>query len=124
MSNIEVEYMAIVEATNETLWLKGIYSNLYGVKSCITIYCDSQSVVYLTKYQMLTKTTKHIDICYYFVRDNIEQGLVKIRKINTRDNPTNMMTMLVPIANFEFCSSLVGVTHYPLVAFGVSKLMY
>jgi hypothetical protein len=41
--------MAIAEVTKEALWLKGIYSELCGFKSCITIHCDSQSVIYLTK---------------------------------------------------------------------------
>jgi hypothetical protein len=33
--------MSIAEATNEALWLKDLYFELCGVKSCITIYCDS-----------------------------------------------------------------------------------
>ena len=60
---------------------------------------------------MLTERTKHIDVCYHFVRDVIEQGLVKVCKINTHDNHADMMTKPVPIAKFELCSSLVGVTH-------------
>jgi hypothetical protein len=41
MSTTKTEYMAIAEATKEALWLKGLYSELCGVKSYITIYCDS-----------------------------------------------------------------------------------
>jgi hypothetical protein len=41
LSTTKVEYMAIVEVTKEALWLKGIYSKLCGIKSCITIHCDS-----------------------------------------------------------------------------------
>jgi hypothetical protein len=101
--------MAIAKATKEALWLKGLYSELCGVKSCITIYCDSQTAIYLTKDHMLTKRTKHIDIRYHFVRDIIEQGLMKVCKISSHDNPTDMMTKFVPIAKFELCLSLVGV---------------
>jgi hypothetical protein len=101
--------MAIAKATKEALWLKGLYSELCGVKSCITIYCDSQTAIYLTKDHMLKKRTKHIDIRYHFVRDIIEQGLMKVCKISSHDNPTDMMTKFVPIAKFELCLSLVGV---------------
>jgi hypothetical protein len=59
--------MAIAEATKEALLLKGLYSELCGVTSCITIYYDRQSTIYLTKDQMLMERTKHIDICYHFV---------------------------------------------------------
>jgi hypothetical protein len=65
--------MAIAEVTKEALWLKGIYSELCEIKSCIIIHCDVQSVIYLTKDQMITEKSKHIDIRYHFVRDIIEK---------------------------------------------------
>jgi hypothetical protein len=77
MSTIEAKYMAIAEATDETLWLNGLYFELCG-ESCITIYCDNWSAIYLTKDQMLMERTKHIDIRYNLVCDIIEQGLVKV----------------------------------------------
>jgi ribonuclease HI len=111
MSTTEAEYMAVAEATKEALWLKGIYSELCGIKSCITIHCDSQSAIYLTKDQMITERSKHIDVRYHFVRDVIEKGLVKVCKISTHDNPADMMTKHVPVAKFELCPSLVGITN-------------
>jgi hypothetical protein len=82
-----------------------------GIESCITIHCDSQSAIYLTKDQMITEKSKHIEIRYHFVRDMIEKGLVKVCKISTHDNPADMMTKHVSVANFELCSSLVGITN-------------
>jgi hypothetical protein len=38
MSTTEDEYMTVVEATKEALWLKSLYSELCGIKSCITIH--------------------------------------------------------------------------------------
>jgi hypothetical protein len=43
---------------------------------------------------MLTKRTKHIDVRYHFVHDVIKQGLVKVCKISTYDDPTNKMTKM------------------------------
>jgi hypothetical protein len=103
--------MTIVEVTKEALWLKGIYSELCEIKSCITIHCDSQSAIYLPKDQMITEKSNHIDIRYHFVRDIIEKGLVKICKISIHDNSADMMTRHVPVAKFELCFSLVGITN-------------
>jgi hypothetical protein len=111
LSTTEAEYMAIAEVTKEAFWLKGIYSELCGIKSCITIHRDRQSAIYLTKDQMITEKSKHIDIHYHFVRDIIEKGLVKVCKISTHNNPADMMTKHVPAAKFELCSSLVGITN-------------
>jgi hypothetical protein len=90
--------MTIAEVTKEALWLKGIYSELCGIKSCITIYCDSQSAIHLTKDQMITEKSKHIDIRYHFIRDIIEKGSVKICKTSTHNNPADMMTKHVFVA--------------------------
>ena len=38
------------------------------------------------------------------------QGKLKVCKISTHDNPADMMTKPVPVAKFELCSSLVGIT--------------
>lgn len=48
-STTEAEYMAIVEACKESVLLKGLYSELCGDYSCINLFSDSQSAIYLTK---------------------------------------------------------------------------
>jgi len=69
LSTTEAEYMTICEACKELIWLKGLYAELCGDESCISLYCDSQSAIYLTKDQMFHERTQHIDIKYHFVRD-------------------------------------------------------
>jgi hypothetical protein len=102
LSTTETEYMAIAEACKESVWLKGLYAEFRGDNSCINLFCDSQSAIYLTK-------GMHIDIKYHYVRDVIAQGKLKVCKISTHDNPADMMTKPVPVAKFELCSSLVGI---------------
>ena len=110
LSTTEAEYMAIAEACKESVWLKGLFAELCGDDSCINLFCDSQSAICLTKNQMFHKRTKHIDVKYHYVRDVVAQGKLKICKISTHDNPADMLTKPVPIAKFELCSSLVGIT--------------
>jgi hypothetical protein len=109
LSTTEAEYMAISEACKEAIWLRGLYNELCGDKSCTTIFCDSQSAICLTKDQMFDERTKHIDVRYHFIREIIVQGDIKVCKISTHDNPADMMTKSVPNNKFELCSSLIGV---------------
>jgi hypothetical protein len=44
--------MAIVEACEKLIWLKELYVEFCGVDSCINLFSDSQSAIYLTKDQM------------------------------------------------------------------------
>ncbi|WVZ52949.1 hypothetical protein U9M48_003947 [Paspalum notatum var. saurae] len=110
LSTTEAEYMAISEACKEAIWLTGLYSELCGINcSCVTIHCDSQTAIYLTKDQMFHERTKHIDVRYHFIRGVIAEGGIKVRKISTHDNPADMMTKHVPTSKFVLCSSLVGI---------------
>jgi hypothetical protein len=108
-STTEAEYIAINEACKESVWLKGLYAELCGDDSCINLFSDSQSAIYLTKDQMFHERTKHIDIKYHYVRDIVAQGKLKVCKISTHDNPADMMTKPVHVSKFELCSSLVGI---------------
>jgi len=54
---------------------------------------------------MFHERTKHIDIKYHFVLDVIDDGKLKVYKINTHDNPADMMTKPVPVVKFELCLS-------------------
>ncbi|KAK1694265.1 hypothetical protein QYE76_010962 [Lolium multiflorum] len=76
-STTEAEYIAINEAGKESVWLKGLYAELCGDDSCINLFSDSQSAIYLTKDQMFHERTKHIDIKYHYIRDIVAQGKLK-----------------------------------------------
>ncbi|KAG8474867.1 hypothetical protein CXB51_031602 [Gossypium anomalum] len=105
----EAEYMAITEAYKEAIWLKGLFSELNDDLQISTVFCDSQSAIFLTKDQMFHERTKNIDVRYHFVRDIIARGDIVVSKISTHKNPADMMTKSLPITKFEHCLDLVGV---------------
>ncbi|KAG8482954.1 hypothetical protein CXB51_021884 [Gossypium anomalum] len=109
LSTIEAEYMAITKACKEAIWLKGLFSEFNEDLQISTVFCDSQSVIFLTKDQMFHERTKHIDVRYHFVRDIIARGDIVLSKISTHENPADMMTKSLPITKFEHCLELVGV---------------
>ncbi|KAG8478019.1 hypothetical protein CXB51_027833 [Gossypium anomalum] len=74
LSTTEAEYMAITEACKEAIWLKGLFSELNEDLQISTVFCDSQSAIFLTKDQMFHERTKHIDVRYHFVCDIIARG--------------------------------------------------
>ena len=67
-------------------------------------HCDSQSVINLDRNQnTLHRRTKHIDIKYNFIREEVEMKWITLIKIVTEDNPTDMMTKSLPYAKFSVC---------------------
>jgi hypothetical protein len=59
---------------------------------------------------MFHERTKHIDVKYHYVRDIVAQDKLKVCKIRTCDNPTDMMKKPVHVGKFELCSGLVAIT--------------
>lgn len=109
LSTTEAEYMAVTEAIKEVLWLKDLFAELSLYQGGITIFCDSQSAIHLTKDQMYHERTKHIDIKYHFIRETIAERKVSVQKINTRDNPADMFTKPLPVSKFKLCLNLIGI---------------
>ncbi|KAH9779746.1 hypothetical protein KPL71_007826 [Citrus sinensis] len=109
LSTTEAEYTAAAEAFKEAIWLKGMINELRYEHSSITVLCDSQSAISLSKNQVHHENTKHIDIKLHFIRLEVSKGTVKVVNIHTSDNVADMLTKPVPMAKFEHCLDLDGI---------------
>lgn len=98
--------MAITEAFKKVIWLKGLLCELRKDLWITTVFCDSQSIIFFTKYQISHDRTKHINVRYHFVLKIIDRGDI----ISMHDNPANMMTNTLPSAMFEHFLDIIGVS--------------
>ena len=108
LSTTEVEYMAITKACKETIWLRGFLGEICDDLKTTIVFCDSQSAIFLSKYQMFHERTKHTDVHYHFVRGVIAHDDIIVCKVNTHDNPANITTKKLPVTKFKHCLDLVG----------------
>jgi len=65
------------------------------------------SAIYLAKNQVYHVRTKHIDVKYHFVWDVFEDGDIEVKKIQTKDNPTNMLTKVIFGVKFNYYKNLL-----------------
>ena len=66
-STTEAEYVAIMEACKEAIWLGRLVADL-GIKiEMLELHCDSQSAIQLVKNPVFHAKTKHIDVKYHFI---------------------------------------------------------
>ena len=96
------------EGVKEAIWLRGLVNELGLTQKVLTMFCDSQSVIHLTKNNRYHDKTKHINIKHHFIRDVVVVGEIMVEKIHTSDNPADMLTKPLPITKFEHCLDLVG----------------
>jgi len=56
--------------------------------------------------------SKHIDICYHYIRDCINEGKVKVFFIEDSNNPTNMFTKNLSYTKFSILRKILGLVFY------------
>ena len=100
--------MAIKEACKESIWLRGLLSEICDDLQTTTVFCDSQGAIFLTKDQMFHEKTNHIDVCYHFVHEVIAHSDIVVSNVSIHDNPANLVTKALPVTKFEYCIDLVG----------------
>jgi H2-forming N5,N10-methylenetetrahydromethanopterin dehydrogenase-like enzyme len=69
---------------------------------------DNQGALALAKNPHLHERSKHIDICYHFIRDLTEKGKVVTSYINTVDMVADGMTKPAGRVVFERFKKLLG----------------
>jgi hypothetical protein len=109
LSTIEAEYVLATKGVKEAIWMQGLISELGVPQEVIKVYCDSHSVICLTKNDMYQFKTKHIDIKYHFIRNIVVEGKIKVDKIHTNENHAGMLIKSLSNIKFKHCLDLVGV---------------
>ena len=112
LSTTEAEYIAINEAKKEVIWLQGLLGEINVFKHKAVILTDSQSVLHLCKNPVFHERTKHIEVKYHFIRDQISDGVVEVEKISIEDNTADMGTKIVPYSKLKHCLNLLKIGDY------------
>ncbi|KAL5729247.1 hypothetical protein ACHQM5_002223 [Ranunculus cassubicifolius] len=55
------------------------------------------SAIFLAKNHTFHARTKYIDVRYHFVREILEEGEIQVEKVDTKDNPADMLTKNAPM---------------------------
>ena len=75
------------------------------------MHSDSQSAIHLCNNPVYHERTKHVDVKYHFVRDQVVNGAIRIQKISIEDNPADMGTKIVIVTKFKHCMNLLHVSN-------------
>jgi hypothetical protein len=101
LSTTEVEHIAACEACTEEIWLRKLISNLFDqIPESTIIHCDNQSCIRLSEHPVFHERSKHIEIKYYFIRDKVQEGEVKLEYIPTNEQTTDILTK--PLSRIKF----------------------
>ena len=96
------EYMALSLAVKELLWIYMLLKTIgINVEKPCVVYEDNRACIKIANNSSVMKCSKHIDIRHHFLRELIEQGLIKLTPVSTQEQLADVMTKILGRASFE-----------------------
>jgi hypothetical protein len=105
-SSCEAEYIALATCAKQGQWIAQVFRDLQLAKyigrnpRLVQMLGDNQGAIALTENAHLNERSKHVDICYHFIRDLAEKGDLRVDYIPTAEMVADGMTK--PLARVAF----------------------
>jgi hypothetical protein len=109
MSSCEAELYSSISASAESLYTVGLLSEL-GVACKAVLHTDSAAALGLMQRPGLSRPMRHVEIKFLYLQDLIERGVLRAKKVGTKDNPADLLTKIPTVEMLEsflkmFCVS-------------------
>nr|GEW64567.1 hypothetical protein [Tanacetum cinerariifolium] len=91
----EAEYIAAFDAYKEAVWVRKFISRLGVVpiiEEPISMYCDYTEAITIANELGITKGARHFRAKVHYLREGIEYGDLKLKKVHTYDNLADPFT--------------------------------
>jgi hypothetical protein len=109
LSTAEAEYITATHAAKEAKWLRKLIHELFpSLAVPMPLYCDNQVVLRLIEDNNYHARTKHIDICYHFIRQVAQLGILSLSYCPTDDMAADILTKPLPKWKVSFHTSTLG----------------
>lgn len=108
-SSTEAEYVALSLATQEAIWMRRFLKNI-GVeqKSSSIIFEDNRGAIELSKNPKFHNRTKHIDVSYHFIREQVTMNTISVKYCPTQEMLADVMTKGLTKFTFEKFRNMLG----------------
>jgi hypothetical protein len=111
LSTCEAEFIEAVEAGKEILWLRNLLGKLgYLVKGPSVLSIDNLGAISVTKNPDHHGRMKHLDLCFYWLRDTVDRGLIRTLSIPGTEQPADILTKALPLPKVTFCRRAMGLS--------------
>nr|GEY42165.1 hypothetical protein [Tanacetum cinerariifolium] len=83
MSSTEAEYITLSGCCAHIIWMHSQLTD-YGFQFNKTpLYCDNKSLIALCCNSVQHSRAKHINVCYHFIKEQVENGIVELYFVRT-----------------------------------------
>ncbi|GJV66653.1 hypothetical protein Tco_1482162 [Tanacetum coccineum] len=106
------EYIALSGCCAQILWMRSQLTN-YGVEfNKIPMYCDNKSAIALCCNNVQHSRSKHIDIRFHFIKEQVENGVVELYFVNTEYQLADIFTKALCRERINFLIDKLGMRSF------------
>ncbi|GJY58208.1 retrovirus-related pol polyprotein from transposon TNT 1-94 [Tanacetum coccineum] len=112
ISSTEAEYIAMSGCCAQILWMRSQLTD-YGLGfNKIPMYCDNKSAIALCCNNVQHSRSKHIDIRFHFIKEQVENGVVELYFVNTEYQLADIFTKALCRERIEFIINKLGMRSF------------
>ncbi|GJS24147.1 retrovirus-related pol polyprotein from transposon TNT 1-94 [Tanacetum coccineum] len=112
ISSTEAEYIALSGCCAQVLWMRSQLTD-YGLGfNKIPMYCDNKSAIALCCNNVQHSRSKHIDIRFHFIKEQVENGVVELYFVNTEYQLADIFTKALGRERIEFLINKLGMRSF------------
>ena len=109
LSTTEAEYIALSSAAQEAIWMRELSTDLRNPRSQPTLILeDNQSAISIAKNPQFHGRTKHFNIKYHFIREQVSNGKIYLQYCPTEDMLADLLTKGIGPEKFQRLGRLCG----------------
>nr|GEV49707.1 retrotransposon protein, putative, unclassified [Tanacetum cinerariifolium] len=112
ISSTKAEYIALSGCCAQVIWMRSQLID-YGLGfSKISMYCDNKSAIALCCNNVQHSRSKHIDIIFHFIKEQVENGVVELYFVNTEYQLANIFTKARGRERIKFLINKLGMRSF------------
>ncbi|GJU99810.1 retrovirus-related pol polyprotein from transposon TNT 1-94 [Tanacetum coccineum] len=112
ISSTEAEYIAMSGCCAQILWMRSQLTD-YGLGfNKIPMFCDNKSAIALCCNNVQHSRSKHIDIRFHFIKEQVENGVVELYFVNTVYQLADIFTKALCRVRIEFLINKLGIRSF------------
>ena len=108
LTSTEAEYMALSDCSRQVVWIHTLLGELGYQLAPVPICGDNPGAIFIALNPVTEKRSKHIDICFHYIREVIKKKLIELYFIDGENNPADMLTKNLGRVKFQKFRAMIG----------------
>lgn len=102
LSTSEAEYVSMSDCLKDVLFLRRLlgFMRPSSADQKVIMYEDNEGAIRLANNPLSSLRSKHIDVRYHFIRNEVSEGRVEVKHIRTESQRADILTKALPLDLF------------------------